>query len=572
MIAQIKDVVKHLTRTNIATIVYALFFLFAYLIIPMTSPNIYVSPDETANHFFAQQFISSRRLWYTETLNLDAFDRIHPRSTESSGGIVVPSGFFGISLVYGVIGIATHPLVIHILTACIALLASWILYTIVAKFFNQRTAYLSWVLLLMHPAWWYYASRPWHHSILFVSLLLCSAGCVLIRPLFTYGRASSISRSMDDIASCLFFFLSILIRPSELLWLVPTLLTLYWLVEYETRRTIRLLLASAFFVALAVAGITYNIFSFSVVSSSISSLQQTDSSFVHRIFPNGISLLSIFRNVFWYFGIKVWMFTVFLLVGCFVVIKENRSSYMKLFQSITNSQTYQFTRRAMKSPQSIFAFGPHAETRLNYETTHIARYLVFFVMSSIILLVWYGSWRIVDNPDGQYITLANSYMRYWLPIFVMSIPFVAIGMQRVSELLHYKHALSFLLVIMFVFSTYMVMSGRDGIPNVIAQIRENYVIHKKVLAIVEENAVIITNRHDKLFFPVRRVMFPLDDPGTFESMNVLKSVVPLYVYDVKMSDDAQELYRAQLKDFGFTMKNVAEFDNEVLYALTPFPI
>ena len=50
---------------------------------------------------------------------------------------------------------------------------------------------------------------------------------------------------------------------------------------------------------------------------------------------------------------------------------------------------------------------------------------------SLWLILFYGSWSIRDNPDPSAVTIGSSYLRYRLPIFVISVLPVAWGLERI---------------------------------------------------------------------------------------------------------------------------------------------
>ena len=51
-------------------------------------------------------------------------------------------------------------------------------------------------------------------------------------------------------------------------------------------------------------------------------------------------------------------------------------------------------------------------------------YLLFI---SVFFAIYYGSWEFTDKLTLHLNTLGISYVRYWLPIYLLSLPFVATG-------------------------------------------------------------------------------------------------------------------------------------------------
>jgi len=50
-------------------------------------------------------------------------------------------------------------------------------------------------------------------------------------------------------------------------------------------------------------------------------------------------------------------------------------------------------------------------------------YLIILMVISGFLICYYGSWLVQDNINGQ-ITIGTSYLRYWLPSFILGLPLV----------------------------------------------------------------------------------------------------------------------------------------------------
>ncbi len=156
-------------------------------------------------------------------------------------------------------------------------------------------------------------------------------------------------------------------------------------------------------------------------------------------------------------------------------------------------------------------------------------------------------------------------MRYWLPSYVLSAPLIAMGLRTIIKKVKHTHA-SLIIAVLFVgLSSYAVFSGRDGMINQIAQLKTNETISQDVSALIPEKSIIITNRHDKLFFPDHKVLFPIDHPGTFETIRALKDSQQMYVYGLRFSDEQQETYNGVLRQIGTKMEPIHEFGDEQLY-------
>jgi hypothetical protein len=82
------------------------------------------------------------------------------------------------------------------------------------------------------------------------------------------------------------------------------------------------------------------------------------------------------------------------------------------------------------------------------------------------MAVVYGSWSMADNPDPKAITIGNSHVRYWLPLFTASSVLVALAFLRIREKM--THGLrsvvgsTALIVVIGAMSIHTVFSGSDG--------------------------------------------------------------------------------------------------------------
>ncbi|MFH1188112.1 MAG: glycosyltransferase family 39 protein, partial [bacterium] len=150
-------------------IIIAVFFVFAYSILAFKSGNVFNSPDENANYFFSNLFVNESRLDYPLPENSDI---IHPRSMTVASQKIVPQSFLGMPLIYGFLGKIFGSNAIIFFTPVIAAISVLFFYEIIKKIFNEKIAFLSGILVFIHPAFWYYSTHSMYHNVLFVSFLI----------------------------------------------------------------------------------------------------------------------------------------------------------------------------------------------------------------------------------------------------------------------------------------------------------------------------------------------------------------------------------------------------------------
>ncbi|MEK7102145.1 MAG: hypothetical protein AAB912_00765, partial [Patescibacteria group bacterium] len=346
------------------------------------SPAVFNSPDEAANFAVIEHFTRSEGLWLPavaadtqETRNL-----VHPRSMQVVGDRLVPAGFLGLPVIYGVIAYVTHPIVLAILSPLVALAGIAALYFLVLKMWvpdgpserrprdDRRVAMWSAFLLMAHPAFWYYTARGLFHNVLFVSLLLAGFCSV------AYRRV---------ILGIIFIFLALLTRPSEIWWVaILAILVFMWYRDTVSSRQIVGWVAIAGLLVLATVGLysyVYGGVSLSAIAAQYGGGTEgvVSGAWWRWILPFGFHpRVMMFSTARWY-GLLVLPFTLLTLGGLALTIRA--------------------------------------------QSQNIRRWAWMFLGVTAWLIAVYGSWLIFDNPSRD-VTIGGAYLRYWLPSFVLGAP------------------------------------------------------------------------------------------------------------------------------------------------------
>jgi hypothetical protein len=200
--------------------------------------------------------------------------------------------------------------------------------------------------------------------------------------------------------------------------------------------------------------------------------------------------------------------------------------------------------------------------------------LVGTALAAFVLVPLYGSWTFFDNPDPSQITIGNSHIRYWLPLFVLSTSFAASGIVWLTSFIS-SRALRAAMSVAVVFacalaSTHVAaFAPQDGLLVSRAGLETSRAIREEALAVVEEQAVVIVDRADKLFFPYRQVVYPLRDEATYALMPKLALRAPLYYYGITLPpQDMEYLNTDKLAGLGLRIDLVASYGIESLYRIT----
>jgi len=517
-----------------AVIICSLFFLpvyfyLNYATIPESGERIFNSPDESANYQFAKNFAQESVFHMPVSLNASYGNIVHPRSvTVQRDGSLAPGSFLGIVLLYGSAAKVLGSQAIPYMTPIVSFFAVLAFYFFTRKIFGKNPALFSALLLLILPSWWYYNSRSMFHNILFIDFFIFSV-------VFLLGYLKK-KRKYLFLLSLLFFGLAAITRSSEMVWLVFLYFGILWT---ERKRVGRDIFVAIFFLIFIVSML---ILTNSVVYSrpisggygiaSDSVLETVAKGF----FPFGIRPIFAMSNFFKYFFILQWWLFVPLLFSLVL---------------------YALRYRDLSSEKKA--------------------YVISFLGVSSYLVLYYGSWSIADSIGGDGITIGTSYMRYWIFMFIFSLPLISDALLfAVKKKISGKRArvavLGIFVLLSAWFSSRLVFFGTaESVLAVSKNIRNYYEIRNAVSDMVPDNAIIVTDRSDKIFFPTYRVVVFPNDPNTVNGLVMLIAAGnPVYYYTHRSDDDIRE-YEDQLLEHGLKIQDgVKIFANEQIFVMSAY--
>lgn len=512
--------------------------------------DFFVSPDENAALVFAERWARTGSFRLPEMLNFDFAGLLHPRSALGWGVAIVPSSFLGFLVLTGSVGALLNASTMYFVTPLLAVLAIVAWRQIVLRVFGDEVlANLAAFFLLIHPAFWYYSGRVMMHNVAFVAFLI-----------FALWFAVKEKRQLFLAGLCL--GLAIFIRTSELTWILPLVAML--LVTYQSTLDKKWTQGLAFAMGLGLVlsvmlfqnDATYgNPFTFGYTAqfeyppavatqfepasltppptepaepATATPSAPTTSSSV--LLPFGFHEMNIWRNVSNYLVLLYPWMTVAMIAGAILLLvnKEDR------------------TRR----------------------TWQVA--IAMSVVASIVLVLVYGSWWTVDNPDPKIISLGNSHVRYWLPIFIAGSLFAAYAFRwLIAQRRWFAYAL---LVMMAVLSAHLVFFGHDGFVASRQALETFEQKRAAVLGATEQRSVIVVDRADKYLFPYRRVITPLRSEVTYLALPYLEQEVPLYYFGITFPEsDLTYLNEVKLAEADLVFELVLTIDDESLYRITRQP-
>ncbi len=554
-------------RDKLILLGVALVFFISSLILVAGMPWIFVSPDALANFTFTQTMIDNLRLYLFEPLNLSLDDSLFPRSMFSIEGRLVPISFVGLPLIYGAVGKVVGLGLVKYFTPVVAVLALFAWRSVVEKLYDRRVALIASVLLAVHPAWWYYTSRTMMHNVLFVALLIFAVWFLFVRPLSNWSTGKSkyfkVYQHLDVILSGLMLGGALLVRTSEIAWIAPAIVVvvIFFAKQIKWRQAVLFGLVTAVVIApvfLINSSLYGDPLSFGYMAQSVgsdagngvTSLEQdnpanggvspdTDTS----ILPAGLDLRAMARHSVYYGLGLFWWMSLLTLIGIPLAYRIGR------------------TVRSRKTGRWPGQWAFHT---------------IFLIAGAILVLI-YGSWTFNDNPDPNIITIANSYVRYWLPVFVMTTVYAAVFIDRGwfklqqgirTDRLSLASTVLLIVVVALLGARATFLSPDDGLIYARQNLVRSVEIKSEVLSLTEEDSVIVVDHGDKIFFPERAVIYPLRSDHTYEMMPSIVLRNPLYYYGITFPEtDLEYLNTKRLAELGLQIELIQTFDEESLYRI-----
>ena len=497
----------------------------------------FASPDENANAFFARTLANAGTFCAPEPLNVLAEGLIHPRSTVGPGTCVLPSTFLGFPAVTGFVQFLFGDVGMFLVTPIIAIAAVMSFWWLVRRMTdNDRLADIAALLLLSHPAFWYYSARVMMHNVAFVGSLIIGIELFIrshqkssVFLAAVSGAVAAVGLSMRLVEAPIFFVIAtiiVVVYRRSLPWKIlgaaacggAFILGFYLIINHQ-------IYGSAFATG-------YNLPDVRIESTVAS---EGGATIVDRIsallLPFGFHPRAILRNVLQY-GFSLYPLTSILaIVGAIVAWRS--TTHRKMWRTL----------------------------------------VVCLVVAAAWMGVVYGSWSMADNTDPRAVTVGNSHVRYWLPLFAAASILVPLGITNIArhffkDLRAGRIVLAVSLLVVLALNARIVFGGSDGLLATRAALHTFVEKREILLEITEDDAVIVVDRADKYLFPSRRVIVPLRSESTYAIMPTLAPIVPLYYFGITLPDaDVMYLNQKKLSPLGLEIVHVQTIQEESLYRI-----
>ncbi|MCH8346168.1 MAG: hypothetical protein IIC87_04450 [Chloroflexi bacterium] len=412
------------------------------------------------------------------------------------------------------------------------------------------------MLLAVQPAWWYTASRTLQPNVLFASLLIAAAYMYFAAPLHTLAQGLDSKRLqkyfgekrlIDSSFAGIFLGLALAVRLSEAYWiaLVVAVLIMQRVGEVSLLRIFIVVLMT--WVMLAPFLITNNIVYGGMFATGYGSAlggevvgaatggkgAQLLGSLQPYLFPLGFAP-RLAAQQFVTYGVSFFWWWSLLVVGGLSMIALEIKKGVK-FASSKNAVSFAI----------VAAF------------------------VAVWLIPFYGSWVIHDNPDPAAVTIGASYIRYWLPIFILSTLPVVAGFEllyRRKGMMTKKRVTAALLVVAAVSAVHVFRAPQEGLVALNENMHRFADEREVILAETEGDAVVIVEHADKFIFPHRRVVYPLRSESTYKNLPILSRHAPIYYYGITFPEtDLSWLQNEKLPPMGLSIEPITTLGEQTLY-------
>ncbi len=542
-------------------------------VLPSLHAKTYASPDETVAAITAEQLTVHHQACIQESL-ATSFSWLHPRSWVSQGDRMVPVIFLGwpwlLSGIERIFGAGILPWI-----GGWILLSSLIPLFFLLRRFGWGAAMLGVCMTLTVPWFLLYTNRGLFSNVPSLAFFLWSLWlfAYLSRDTSNPSVSSRGEWSMDflhrwagrftffQIQNRLFFsFLfglilacTIVVRPVEVLWMLPWFVLVGWKWR-PTWKELLLVLFGLACICVPVASLTAQTYGawyrvgyllhdnpLPVFVSGTNQLAVTQVQTVppiaptlfHWHLPFGFHLDSIALNLRQFALGLALPWTMILLGACvafpfFIYVTTRHRGYMA--------------------------------------SAGLCAYWLAGVWTVGALLYVYGSGHYTDNINPTALTIGNSFLRYLLPVA----PLIGACVAWVYSLARTRERVALIVVCILLsgFGVYRAyVADNEGIWTTRGELAQYDLIRAGLQTQQPKPDVVLSERSDKIFFPETRVASPV--PPLSEVVRLLRTTsLVVDFFSPALSQAARDHWRTS----GLQLEDVAVFRREHLFHVTLLPL
>ncbi len=513
-------------------IIFILAITFIYSAYIWLAPhNRFNTPDEVVNSFFSERLANGENLRAPAPLNKIAGETIvRPRWVHILDNDIVLAGFIGFPLILAIFGWVFSVSVLPFITPIFAIFGLGALYLLGRDLINRRAAWLIIILTSVTPAYWYYHSRSFFHNALFFDLVLVG--------MWLWYQALKKQKIIWYLLTGLILGLAISVRSSEVFWLATAfgVWSAYCYKQIIWRYIAWLVLGLILGIApvLVVNYLTYGQL-FIVGYSGGITLPAAGGESITKFISQVILPFGFHPRVMWQIFLHYivqfsWWWFILVLVGTGYVIKK----WQTLSQEVKG----------------------------------------LFLMSLVVsawLLVVYGSWWFSDNPDPTAVTLGSSYVRYFLPLYILGLWPASFYLADLWLKKYGRIIVSSIIIIFITLSANLVLWGKDeGLVFLQQRLWQFENVSRVVQGITPSDSVIVApGRTDKFFWPERQVIVSFASIREYQAVGrLVKAGIPVYLFNLTFSEVQLVEWQNKLKIADLELK--LEKDNLLEHSLYKF--
>ncbi|MFA6587781.1 MAG: glycosyltransferase family 39 protein [Patescibacteria group bacterium] len=486
------DKLKNINLPNryayIVLIWLVLFIFYGLTAWKVLSLPVFSSPDETANYIFATQYKNTGQI----PIPMDIYLPGSWRSIINNGQAFVPGSFTFFPALLGLIGKIFQKFGILMFGPALAATAIVCWWYFVKKITdNKASAWFAAVFLASLPIYWFYANRGLWQNGIFTSLLIINLYLLIIAWEKKFWPISLLTGVM--------WGTMVAIRPSEAVWLIVGLLVVL-VINWRKLPYKQMLIAIIggvlpLVILFGLQKQTYgNYLSIGYKPTSAlepsATLQETDS--YHKL-----------KNIFFPFGTD------------------------------SNRAIKTFSKNAVKPLTYIFITGIVclvwllSDKKANKRTKY---FIISGLVGGLALILLYGNYKFIEYPVSDEATLGSSYLRYWLPLFIIiSFSFGWSGSRLFSANKFLKYLIMLATGIILGINLNTIWSSDIGIRQTFPFFKNMQEQSRWVKANTPENSVIIGN--DKIVFPPRQAVGVNGGNVKISNFNnSLPELAPTYIF------------------------------------------
>lgn len=182
--------------------------------------------------------------------------------------------------------------------------------------------------------------------------------------------------------------------------------------------------------------------------------------------------------------------------------------------------------------------------------------VISLVIVSSILFIYYGSWNLDEHIVSGTVSIGNSFVRYWLPIYILAVPLIAYFLLLLWKFKLKVIALSLGMFLLF-WSFYTVYWEHGDSLIKVNQNLETYVMKAAYLQglLPADNMVLVVDRDDKYLFPEYELIHLSEFRGEEalqEIANLLHDEIAVYYYGFTLPEqDIEFLHAERLPQYGY---------------------